>query len=440
MNQLNKYLFKSTSNASLIVFRVLFGILVWAECWGAIATGWIKKTLIEPQFTFSFINFPWLQPLPENGMYIYFFIMGLCGIAIALGYRYRLAIITFTVLWAGAYFMQKSSYNNHYYLLVLISFMMCFFNANRRFSLDVKQNRTALTFTMPNWVRFSFILQIALVYFFATKAKFYPDWLDGTFTKNTLLNAPIHSIAFFKKILYPLFSKEWFYLFIAYAGILFDGLIIPLLCFKKTRTIALIASLIFHLFNAIVLQIGIFPFFALAFILFFYEPKTIEKRFFKNKKTLETSTQKPSKFILTGLVLYFFIQIALPLRHHFIKGDVLWTEEGHRLSWRMMLRSKTGYINIKIRNNNTGQTDIYNLSKNLTNKQRGNLPTSPDFIWQLCQHIKEDYKNQDISIFVEGKKSVNGHRYKTFIDPNFDMAKAKWNFFSHNEWILTYPN
>lgn len=440
MNQLNKYLFKSTSNASLIVFRVLFGILVWAECWGAIATGWIKKTLIEPQFTFSFINFPWLQPLPENGMYIYFFIMGLCGIAIALGYRYRLGIITFTVLWAGAYFMQKSSYNNHYYLLVLISFMMCFFNANRRFSIDVKQNRTDLTFTMPNWVRFSFILQIILVYFFATKAKFYPDWLDGTFTKNTLLNAPIHSIAFFNELLYPLFSKEWFYLFIAYAGILFDGLIIPLLCFKKTRTIALIASLIFHLFNAIVLQIGIFPFFALAFILFFYEPKTIEKRFFKNKKTLETSTQKPSKFILTGLVLYFFIQIALPLRHHFIKGDVLWTEEGHRLSWRMMLRSKTGYINIKIRNNNTGQTDIYNLSKNLTNKQRGNLPTSPDFIWQLCQHIKEDYKNQDISIFVEGKKSVNGHRYKTFIDPNFDMAKAKWNFFSHNEWILTYPN
>ena len=188
------------------------------------------------------------------------------------------------------------------------------------------------------------------------------------------------------------------------------------------------------------LQIGIFPFFALAFILFFYEPEIIEKRFFKNKKTLETSSQKPSKFILTGLVLYFFIQIALPLRHHFIKGDVLWTEEGHRLSWRMMLRSKTGYINIKIRNNNTGQTDIYNLSKNLTNKQRGNLPTSPDFIWQLCQHIKEDYKNQDISIFVEGKKSVNGHRYKTFIDPNFDMAKAKWNFFSHNEWILTYPN
>lgn len=440
MNTLKKHLFKTSSNASLVVFRVLFGILVWAECWGAIATGWVKKTLIAPQFTFSFIDFTWLQPLPGNGMYIYFFIMGICGIAIALGYRYRVAIITFSLLWTGVYFMQKSSYNNHYYLLVLISFMMCFFNANSRFSLDVKQQRVVFSNIMPNWIRFSFILQIALVYFFATKAKFYPDWLDGTFTKNTLLGAPIHSIPFFKELLYPLFSQKWFYLFIAYAGILFDGLVIPLLCFKKTRTIALVASLFFHLFNAIVLQIGIFPFFALSFILFFYAPETIEKKFFKNKIPIKTSIQKPSKLILTGLAIYFFIQIALPLRHHFIDGDVLWTEEGHRLSWRMMLRSKRGYINIKIKNNSTGKTELYNINKNITNKQLGNLPTSPDFIWQLCQRIKEENKEQNISIFIDGKKAVNGHAYKTFIDPKADMALAKWSYFKHNDWILTYPN
>ncbi|WP_316930169.1 HTTM domain-containing protein [Leeuwenhoekiella sp. MAR_2009_132] len=36
------------------------------------------------------------------------------------------------------------------------------------------------------------------------------------------------------------------------------------------------------------------------------------------------------------------MQLELPLRHWIIKDDVLWTEEGHRLSWRMMLRSKGG--------------------------------------------------------------------------------------------------
>ena len=51
-------------------------------------------------------------------------------------------------------------------------------------------------------------------------------------------------------------------------------------------------------------------------------------------------------------VPFFFVQLVLPLRHHFIKGDVLFTEEGHRLSWRMMLRERVGRLNIKIVNTN----------------------------------------------------------------------------------------
>ena len=96
---------------------------------------------------------------------------------------------------------------------------------------------------MPYWVSLLFIIQISIVYFFAAIAKFYPDWLDGTFTKNLLIGST--DISFIKNI----FSKKWFYLFIAYSGIVFDLLIVPFLLFKKTRTIAFIASLIFHIFN-----------------------------------------------------------------------------------------------------------------------------------------------------------------------------------------------
>ncbi|MFT6320530.1 MAG: hypothetical protein ACJAT4_001455, partial [Granulosicoccus sp.] len=41
---------------------MLFGFLMVAESFGAIATGWVKKTLVDPQFTFSFFGFEWLQP------------------------------------------------------------------------------------------------------------------------------------------------------------------------------------------------------------------------------------------------------------------------------------------------------------------------------------------------------------------------------------------
>ncbi len=37
-------------------------------------------------------------------------------------------------------------------------------------------------------------------------------------------------------------------------------------------------------------------------------------------------------------------QVYLPVRHYFIPGNVFWTEEGHRMAWRMMLRNKAGEV------------------------------------------------------------------------------------------------
>lgn len=430
---MNQLFFKNIDNSPLIVFRIFFGFLIACESFGAILTGWVHKVLIAPKFTFSFIGLDWLQPLPGFGMYFYFIIMGLFGIAIMLGYRYRVAIISYTILWAGVYFMQKTSYNNHYYLLLIISFYMIFLPANQYASLDVKQQRTPEQKAMPYWVSLLFIIQVAIVYFYAAIAKFYPDWLNGTFTRILLTGTT--SNEFFL----TLFSNKYFYLFIAYAGILFDLLIVPLLLFKKTRTIALVASLSFHLFNAIFLQIGIFPFFALTFSLFFYPPEKIRKLFLRNKPVFNESVAENhfgKPIFLFFLLPFLFLQLLLPLRHHLIEGDVLWTEEGHRLSWRMMLRKRDGFINFKIKNNNTGEMASYDYHKNLSPKQARTLATKPDFIWQYCQKIKQEYHGKNISIFIDCKNNINNGEFKTLIDPKQDFAKAEWNYFWHNEWIL----
>lgn len=429
-----KIFFKAIDNSPLIVFRIFFGFLVACESFGAILTGWVKRVLIDPQVTFSFIGFEWLKPLPGFGMYFYFIAMGVFGLAIMLGYRYRIAIISYTILWAGAYFMQKTAYNNHYYLLLLISFLMIFLPSNSYASLDVRQNRIKEENTMPYWISLLFIIQVAIVYVFASIAKFYPDWLDGTFTRNLLADST--NVIALKK----LFLQKWFYLFIAYMGIIFDLLIVPLLLFKKTRMLALLASLTFHLFNAIFLEIGIFPFFALTFVLFFYEPETIRSVFLRKKTSIETenghSNYYGKKIVYFLIIPYLIIQLLLPLRHHFIEGDVLWTEEGHRLSWRMMLRERNGFIHIRIKDLKTGEESLYDYRKNLTDKQIQNLATKPDFIWQYCQYITKEFKGKDIAIFINCKNSINRKEYKTLIDPKFDMAKAKWDYFMHNEWLL----
>lgn len=436
LGAMSQILFKRIDNSPLIIFRIFFGFLVACESFGAIFTGWVKRVFIDPQFTFSFIGLEWLQPLPGLGMYLYFVLMGFLGISIMLGYRYRFAIIAYALLWAGVYFMQKSSYNNHYYLLLIISFFMIFLPANRYKSLDVKQKRVQESYSMPKWISLLFIFQIGIVYVFAALAKLYPDWLNGSFTKNLLLGTTT------SPFLIEIFSQKWFYLFIAYAGIFFDLLIVPLLLFKKTRTLALLASLVFHLFNAVFLQIGIFPFFALSFALFFYDSNSIKQLFFKSKPTEEKlsgfSALNSGILVYSIFIPFLFIQLLFPLRHYLIDGDVLWTEEGHRLSWRMMLRERSGYIIIKIKDLVTGKEVVYDYHKNLTQKQINNLATKPDFIWQYCQRIKKEYKNQQISIFIDCKNSINRGDYKTLIDPKQDFVTAEWDYFWHNKWIVLH--
>lgn len=434
-----KKLFQPIDNSPLIIFRIFFGFLLAAETFGAILTGWVKNNFIDPKFTFSHIGMEWLQPLPGYGMYFYFATMGVLGVLVMLGWKYKWSLSAYTILWSITYWMQKTSYNNHYYMLILICLIMIFLPAEKYASLDAKKKPEIKSLSMPKWCSFVMIFQIAIVYFFATVSKFYPDWLDGTFTKNLLVDKSPYPF------IQEIFNQKWFYLFIAYSGIAFDLLIVPMLLWKKTRTIAFIASLIFHLFNAITLQIGIFPFFALSFAVFFYPSEKIRKIFFKKKPKLdfEKTPIYENKSVLTYFFIpYFIIQILLPIRHWFIKGDVLWTEEGHRLSWRMMLRSRSGYTNFKIYDKKTGHRIFYPLNTVLTPKQMAMVSEKPDAIWQMAQRIKKEYAEQgkDVSIYVDSQVSINRKTYKTFINPKADLAQAEWNYFFHNDWILLYDN
>ena len=433
---LNRLLFTEVDNSPLLIFRVFFGILIALESYGAIATGWVKETLIDPKFTFTFIGFEWLQPIPGNGMYFYFFIMGTLGIFIALGYKYRFSIITFTIMWFAVYLMQKSSYNNHYYLLALISFFMCFFPSNRNYSIDARRNSAIQNNSMYSYVKWIIILQLFLVYTYASIAKLYGDWLDFG----------IIEILMKDKADYPIIGsflqETWVHKIVAVIGIMFDALIVPALLWKPTRKAAFTISIFFHLFNSIVFQIGIFPYLALAFTVFFFEADTIRSIFFKKKEAFTNPIiQIPSyqKLLIFGGGIYFLIQLFLPIRHHFIKDDVLWTEEGHRLSWRMMLRSRIGKIQFKVVNNETGGTHIVKLKDHLTKKQMRKIAAYPDFIWQFAQILKEDFaaNGDNISVHaVNSKVSINGKPYKAFIDPKVDLAHEKWDHFSNHKWIF----
>ncbi len=433
---LNRWLFKQVDNSALVVFRALFGLLIAIEAFGAIATGWVRRTLMEPEFTFNFIGFEFLQPLPGNGMLWYYGIMGLFGIFVMVGFKYRISILAYAIMWSGVYLMQKSSYNNHYYLLMLLCFVMCFLPAHRWFSVDAKINPSISRISMPRWVWVFIVLQLWIVYTYASVAKLYPDWLDGSFPAILMKSKRDYWLVG------EFLQQGWIRYAIAYFGLLFDLLIIPLLLWKPTRLPVFLAAIFFHLFNSFIFHIGIFPYMSLAFCIFFFPTETINRIFLRNKKKHyegdEVIVPPYRNFLIGAMSVWFVIQVSLPLRHWFFKDDVLWTEEGHRLSWRMMLRGKSGRVAFKVVEKGTSDTIYVDKKDYLSRKQMRAITSKPDLIWQFAQRLEEEYaeKGKEVEVYVEGKISVNGRPYKPLIDPKVDLAAEKWQHFKHHDWIM----
>tara|TARA_B100000929_G_scaffold285674_2_gene269621 strand:- start:662 stop:1981 length:1320 start_codon:yes stop_codon:yes gene_type:complete len=436
---LNKWLFQRVDNSSLIVFRIIFGILITAEAWGAIFTGWIRRTLIEPQFTFNFIGFDFLQPLPGNWMYVYYGVMGFFGVLVTIGYKYKWSISGYTLMWTCVYLMQKSSYNNHYYLLILILVFMLLVPANTYASVDAKLNPKLKQISMPRWVVLFIVFQLWIVYTYASVAKLYPDWLSGEVPAMLMKNKKNYWLVG------EILQQSWAHYVILYFGILFDLLIVPLLLYRKTRLPMFCLAIFFHLFNSYVFRIGIFPYLSLAFCLFFFSAELVHRRFLPKKPFYdkEEVIVPEHRNLLIGIFCFWFpFQILMPLRHWVIKGDVLWTEEGHRMSWRMMLRSKSGTASYKIVNKTTGEVNYVKKGDYLSRKQIRQASTKPDVIWQFSQRLKEMYaeKGEEVEIYVNARVSVNHKDRKQLIDPNVNMAEAKWDYFFHNDWILLHED
>lgn len=407
-----------------------------AESWGAILLGWVGETFVDVRHSFTFFGFEWTDFLIGPTMYVYYSIMGVLGIGIMLGYRYRLTMGIFSVMWALSYFMQKSHYNNHYYLVMLVAFWMLLMPAHRAFSLDAKAGRVERSLTCPSWCVLYFQLQFAIVYFFGTLAKLYPDWLAATPAKLWLRSKADYPIVG------SLLEQEWFAYFISYGGIFYDGLIIPLLLYKRTRFLAIVFSLFFHLFNSAIFHVGIFPYFALAIAIFFFTPETIRRRFFPKRPAVVPHIQVNKNTWITPLFIGFFIlQIILPLRHHFIPGNVLWDEAGHRLSWRMMLRSKGGYCTFQV-------IDQYGNKRRISGRdflskhQVRDAAARPDMLYRSIDYLVEHMREKKVepeAIYCNCKIGINGRKAVPYVDPEFNMLEAEWNYFGKQDWILPQP-
>lgn len=434
-------LFQQRDNSALILFRIAFGFLLFYHCIHFIYSGKLYENFIQPPFTFTYIGFEFLQPLPGYGMYFYFGLMALLGLMIMAGAWYRLSMFGFAILWTIVYLMQKSNYNNHYYLMLLLSWVMCFMPAHHDYSVDANRNRSIRKITCPQWVYFLMMAQTAVIYFYAAISKLNADWLSGKFI--SLQFARLHT----RRFTGFLYSNEYFQTMIVYGGFLFDLLIVPLLLWRKTRYFAFAFYCLFHLFNSYSFRIGIFPYLSIALGLFFLESEKLSQLFFKQRPAFEVLEQPAKifsvqqKILLLGVCVYLAIQILLPLRSAFYPGNVFWTEEGYRMSWKMMLRTKTGKIHFKIVDPASGKIWIDDPADRFTASHVNWLAICPDITWQYAQQLKKEYSKKgmdNVAVYAIDSVSLNKDPHRLLIDTTVNLAAVKWQRFTHADWILPY--
>lgn len=436
------WLFEPVDNSALVLFRIIFGVLLFLESSGSIVTGWVMQAFIEPRVHFPMIGFDWLQPLPGPGMYLFYAVMAATALLVAAGAYFRMALAAFTAMWTATYLMQTVSYNNHYYLLILLCLLLLPTPAHADVSVDARRRPALRSSTCPRWCVAVFQVQIAIVYFYAAVAKLDSDWLAGRPIGVWLADRVDDPLVG------PLFRQPWLTWVLAYGGLLFDGLIVPLLLWKRTRLAAVLLAVVFHLFNSYTFRIGIFPYLGIAFCLFFFPGEALRRHFLKRlplypspKPAAPAPLSPRQRSTLAVLAVYFVVQIALPLRHWLYPGNVTWTEEGHRMAWRMMLRSKTGSVVFIATDPDSGRTWEVDPSEHLTEKQLGRVATRPDLLWQFAHYLARLYADQGmphVEIRARTEVSLNGRPSQPLVDPAVDLAHAEWRMLRHNEWITAW--
>lgn len=141
------------------------------------------------------------------------------------------------------------------------------------------------------------------------------------------------------------------------------------------------------------------------------------------------------KYFIYG---FFIIQILLPWRYVLYPGQLFWTEQGYRFSWRVMLMEKAGYITYRIHDPQTDEWAEIQPSDYLTPNQEKQLATQADLILQFAHFLEKEHKKRystDPEIYADSYVNLQTSGSKRFIDPEVDLTELE-DSFAPKIWIL----
>lgn len=463
MTGINKWITHLTKNQvsifPLVIFRIVFGILMFFSTLRFILKGWVQDLYEVPTYFFTYYGFDWVSPFPNPFMYVLFLLLLITCIFIIFGLFYRVNTVLFFLIFTYIELIDKTNYLNHYYFISLISLLLILIPANSYFSLDTYFGICKRKKTIQAWQINIIKLQIGLVYFFAGISKLNYHWLIEA---QPLTNWLKHQSDF------PVIGNLLLYDFTAYlfswVSAIFDIFIFFLLIDKRSRWISYFVAFVFHIMTAIMFPIGVFPYVMIASTLIFFNDNFHKKiidfiskyGLLNSSKSIEEKTNyqtKTNSILNVFLIGFFTLQLFLPLRFMLYPGKLFWTEQGYRFSWRVMLIEKAGYSQFYIHEPKMDRKMLIQNRDYLTPQQEKMMSTQPDMILQYAHFLSKTFKDSclvesngeiikmgrnpkitaDITVSLFNKGS------RKFIDSEKNLSEIKRGF-GNKEWILDYED
>lgn len=410
--------------AGLVAFRIAFGLLIIWECWRYVAHDWIRQYYMVPKYYFSYLGFEWVRH-HSDWILLHFALLAVIGLMIAMGLFYRLSTAFFFVGFSYLALIDKANYLNHFYLISLLGALMIVVPAHRALSLDARWWPSRAAQKVPAWTVWLLRFQIGIPYFYGGIAKLNADWLSGEPMRTWLrLQTDFPVIGAY-------FHEEWMVLLLSYAGLVFDLLVVPLLLWRKTRLAAFALAIVFHLTNARLFSIGVFPWLMIAATTLFLPTSwpRLGMRRAQQVAVSATSNWFPARatqrLALALLLAYVTAQVLIPLRHWLYPDDVNWTGEADRFAWRMKLNEKQGTVRFLVADNEANIRWHVDPQQYLTKRQYREMCRCPDMILQFANHLADEFRDEGrrkVQIYADSWLSLNGRPPVRLIDSTVDLA------------------
>ena len=259
-------LFEPVDIASLVYFRIAFGVIMLWEAFRFIDHDWAGRFFSGKSYYFKFWPFDFVHPLPGDGMTIQIYLMGLVAVLVIFGLYYRVSATLLFFMISYIFLIEKARYLNHLYLVCLIAFLTALVPAHRSFSLDTLRRPEFRSSTAPAWAVWLLRFQVGIPYFFGGIAKINSDWLRGE-----PLRAWLAARTDFP-FLGAYFTNEWIVWIMVYGSLILDTFVAFAMLHRKTRVFGYFGVLCFHFMNSRMFSIGIFPWTMIVATAIFFEP------------------------------------------------------------------------------------------------------------------------------------------------------------------------